>query len=179
MPPTVGRAKYEQELQLDTLFEELRDGFAKLGSLPDAKAQSLLKDLTTKMQEAKTCACCSAVLRLPPVLLASKPPAPSIQESGLHCPVRRLIKDFEREARVDNLPPLDLATRKKTLVQELNGFITAKKEFTQDQAAKSELIGASLGGTPRSGAAGLTPRTKDGEKCSLPVHAASAAHGAF
>lgn len=80
---------------------------------------------------------------------------------------RRLIKDFEREARVDNLPPLDLASRKKLLVQELNGFITAKKEFTQTQAAKSELIGTGVGGsTPRAGSPGLTPRSKDGQSWS-------------
>ena len=85
MPPTVGsgRMKYEQEaspdtlcspdagvqnsdrqqrlvqVKLETLFEELSAGFAKLHGLPDAKAQSLLKELTTKMQEAKTCALAS------------------------------------------------------------------------------------------------------------------------
>ena len=65
---------------------------------------------------------------------------------------------------MDNMPPLDLATRKKALVQELNGFITAKKDFTQDQAAKSELIGTGVGGTPRSGSSpGVAPRSKDGE----------------
>ena len=68
---------------------------------------------------------------------------------------------------MDNLPPLDLASRKKLLVQELNGFITAKKEFTQAQAAKSELIGTGVGGsTPRAGTPGLTPRTKDGQSAS-------------
>ena len=46
--------KYEQELKLETLFEELSAGFVKLQGLPDAKAQSLLKELTSKMQEAKT-----------------------------------------------------------------------------------------------------------------------------
>ena len=56
MPPAgFGAAlKYEQEKKLETLYEELSAGFAKLGTLNDAKAQSLLKDLTTKMQEAKT-----------------------------------------------------------------------------------------------------------------------------
>ena len=72
----------------------------------------------------------------------------------------RLIKDFEREARVDNMSATDLATRKKALVQELNSFITTKKEFTQMQAAKQELIGA--GGTPTKGGAGLQQRSKDG-----------------
>ena len=72
----------------------------------------------------------------------------------------RLIKDFEREARVDNMPPLDLATRKKALVQELNGFITAKKEFTQDQAVKAELIsagGSGTAGAARAGGPSLRP----------------------
>ena len=60
---------------------------------------------------------------------------------------------------MDNLPATDLATRKKAMVQELNGFITAKKEFTQAQAAKLDLIGA--GGTPHKGGSGL-PKSKDG-----------------
>ena len=62
---------------------------------------------------------------------------------------------------MDNMSATDLATRKKALVQELNSFITTKKEFTQMQVAKQELIGA--GGTPTKGGAGLQQRNKDGE----------------
>ena len=81
----------------------------------------------------------------------------------------RLIKDFEREARVDNMSATDLATRKKALVQELNSFITTKKEFTQMQAAKQELIGA--GGTPTKGGAGLQQKSKDGaSSCVSPYY---------
>ena len=61
--------------------------------------------------------------------------------------LHRLIKEFEREARTDGMPPLDLATRKKALVQELNGYITAKKDFTVAATAKAELTGSNSLGT--------------------------------
>jgi hypothetical protein len=43
---------------------------------------------------------------------------------------RRLIKDFEREARVDGMPPDILSDRKKVLADQLNKFISQKKEVT-------------------------------------------------
>ncbi len=60
------------------------------------------------------------------------------------------------------MPPLDLATRKKALVQELNGYITAKKDFTVAAANKSELTGA---GTPRGAKSGLPVKAQDGMSC--------------
>lgn len=49
-----GVTKYEQETKLETIFLALGQGFTKLNGLPDAKQQTLLKDLTNQMQEAKT-----------------------------------------------------------------------------------------------------------------------------
>ena len=53
---------------------------------------------------------------------------------------RRLIKDFEREARTDGLPAEDLAARKRLLVAELNSHITAKKEAAGALDARRELV---------------------------------------
>lgn len=47
---------YEQEGKLNKLFGELQAGFKKLEGIPDPNKQtSVLKDLTSKMQEAKRC----------------------------------------------------------------------------------------------------------------------------
>ena len=53
---------------------------------------------------------------------------------------RRLIKDFEREARTDGLPAEDLGARKRLLVAELNTLITAKKEAAGALDARRELV---------------------------------------
>ena len=47
--------RYEQEVQLESIFLNLSTGFRKLDKLTDAgKQQGLLKELTAQMQEAKT-----------------------------------------------------------------------------------------------------------------------------
>lgn len=47
---------YEQEGKLNKLFSELQAGFKKLEGIPDPNKQTnFLKDLTSKMQEAKRC----------------------------------------------------------------------------------------------------------------------------
>lgn len=53
---------------------------------------------------------------------------------------RRLIKDFEREARTDGLPAEDLGARKRLLVVELNALIAAKKEAAGALGARRELV---------------------------------------
>lgn len=60
------------------------------------------------------------------------------------------------------MPPLELATRKKGLVQELNGYITAKKDFTVASSLKAELTGAN---TPR-GAKSPMAKSQEGMKIS-------------
>ncbi|EIE27118.1 hypothetical protein COCSUDRAFT_55142 [Coccomyxa subellipsoidea C-169] len=103
--------KYEQEAKLTAIYAELRDGFKKADGISDLnKQQSLLKDLTSKMQEAKV-----------------------------------LIKEFEQEARTDGISAAELANRKKAMVQELNNFISMKKERSADLDARKELV---AGGSP-------------------------------
>lgn len=51
----------------------------------------------------------------------------------------RLIKDFEREARMEGMPVATLAARKKGLVQELNSFIAQKKAASEQADSIGEL----------------------------------------
>lgn len=44
---------YEQEVRLNNIFDDLSEGFKKLDKLNDNKQQSLLKEMTALMQEAK------------------------------------------------------------------------------------------------------------------------------
>ena len=57
-----------------------------------------------------------------------------------------LIKEFEQEARTDNMPAAELNSRKKGLVQQLNEYIAKKKELGNDIAGRKELIGAAKRG---------------------------------
>ena len=59
--------------------------------------------------------------------------------SSLHA-VRRLIREFEREARTDGMPPNELNARKKELVQQLNGFIGMKKAYGAQAQQRGELL---------------------------------------
>lgn len=60
--------------------------------------------------------------------------------------VYSLIKEFEQEARTDNMPAAELTSRKKGLVQQLNEYIAKKKELGNDIAGRKELIGAAKRG---------------------------------
>ncbi|DBB15041.1 hypothetical protein WJX82_006539 [Trebouxia sp. C0006] len=107
-----GATPYEQEVKLEKLFGELQAGFKKMEGVADPNKQAnILKDLTNKMQEAKS-----------------------------------LIKEFEQEARTDNMPAAELTSRKKGLVQQLNEYIAKKKELGNDIAGRKELIGAAKRG---------------------------------
>ncbi|KAK9814311.1 hypothetical protein WJX72_003799 [[Myrmecia] bisecta] len=113
--------KYEQEKQLDAVYADLKAGFKKLDTLTDTNKQNaLLKDLTNKMQEAKT-----------------------------------LIKEFEREARMDGMSATELGSRKKNLVQELNNYIGLKKAHGAAQSSRQELMGGASGSVER-GVDGMT-----------------------
>ena len=61
----------------------------------------------------------------------------------MHC---SLIKEFEQEARTDNMPAAELTSRKKGMVQQLNEYIAKKKELGNDIAGRKELIGAAKRG---------------------------------
>lgn len=75
---------------------------------------------------------------------ASRTPAPpsTPPRPGLLC---SLIKDFEREARADGMPARELADRKKTLAAELNGYIQMKKDFSQGEGNKDDLMNGAQG----------------------------------
>mmetsp|Transcript_5137 Transcript_5137/g.11178 ORF Transcript_5137/g.11178 Transcript_5137/m.11178 type:complete len:294 (+) Transcript_5137:264-1145(+) len=51
-----------------------------------------------------------------------------------------LIKDFEREARVEGMPAAILANRKREMVNQLNAFIEMKKQVAQGQVDKTDLL---------------------------------------
>ena len=67
----------------------------------------------------------------------------------------RLIKDFEREARMDGMPTPTLATRKKQLVQDLNGYISKKKAMSEQAENVATLTGGKKGAAQ--------PKGEDGE----------------
>lgn len=60
----------------------------------------------------------------------------------LHPLNARLVKDFEREARIDGLPPKELAERKRSLVTQLNNYIAMKKSYAVTLEDREELFGA-------------------------------------
>lgn len=126
---------YEQEVALNSIFDDLSESFKKIDQLNDSKKQSELKRMTAQMQEAKA--------------------YDSLAEShfGLYAVWtlfvfyrqtclfgRRLIRDFEREAKIDNMSADELNYRKKLLVQELNSFIGLKKAYSSQLQQRRELM---------------------------------------
>lgn len=66
-----------------------------------------------------------------------------------HQPAGSLIREFEREARLDGLSPEELAARRKQLVQELNGFIGLKKAYAHGHIpGRDELMQVGPSGLP-------------------------------
>lgn len=96
---------YEQEVQLNALFDELSEGFKKLDELNDNKKNAELKRMTGIMSECKA-----------------------------------LIRSFENEAKIDNVPVDEINYRKKLLVQELNSFIGLKKAYASQLQQRKELL---------------------------------------
>ncbi|GLC53382.1 hypothetical protein PLESTB_000738700 [Pleodorina starrii] len=74
----------------------------------------------------------------------------------IRCLRFRLIKDFEREARADNMPASELAARKRTMAAELNGFIEMKKAFAQAEGSKGDLLNGAGGGEIEMGLDGMS-----------------------
>ncbi len=104
---------YEQEVQLNGLFDELSEGFKKLDELNDNKKNAELKRMTGVMSECKA-----------------------------------LIRSFENEAKMDNMPVDEINYRKKLLVQELNSFIGLKKAYGSQLQQRKELLAGNT--TPMS-----------------------------
>jgi hypothetical protein len=65
-------------------------------------------------------------------------------------PACSLIREFEREARIDGLDGNQFNARKKALVQELNGFIGLKKAYSASSGLRSQLL---TGAVPSAGEA--------------------------
>ncbi|KDD76025.1 hypothetical protein H632_c391p2 [Helicosporidium sp. ATCC 50920] len=53
---------------------------------------------------------------------------------------KTLIRDFEQEAAADGMDPVALASRKKALVQELNGYIGLRKSQSAANAEREEML---------------------------------------
>lgn len=53
---------------------------------------------------------------------------------------KREIKDYEREARMNNMPPKELSEKKRQLVQELNTYIGYKKATQAQLQARNNLF---------------------------------------
>eukprot|EP00798_Chlamydomonas_sp_ICE-L_P029073 gene29073-32279_t len=53
---------------------------------------------------------------------------------------KALVKDFEREARAEGMPPSILGDRKRFLVGELNTYIAQKKEYGGAQKDRQSLL---------------------------------------
>ena len=93
-----------------------------------------------------------------------------------------LIREFEREARTDGMPPNELNFRKKQYVQELNGFIGLKKAYSGQAGQRAELLdGAKTEAEQLQGAARRDPRAACGAARRaarpLPLPPAAAAPG--
>lgn len=58
-----------------------------------------------------------------------------------------MIKEYEREARADGVPPAELKERKDALVDDLNTFISLKKTYTNNLAARNALFANKTGVT--------------------------------
>lgn len=57
-----------------------------------------------------------------------------------------MIKEFEREARTDGMPPKELAERKRMLVNTLNDFIATKKAHSDNLNGRGQLLDGHDGG---------------------------------
>ncbi len=56
MAPAVSSMRTEQEEKLDTIFSSLEATFKKVDRCKDdAKIQAMLKEITNKLKDAKTC----------------------------------------------------------------------------------------------------------------------------
>ncbi len=129
-----GEQTYEQEVQLGALFQSIGSAFKRLEKAAGKAdtVQDELKGISANLQEGRAC-------------VASADGASWLhgvsRRVELDYKVRRLIKDFEREARIDGMAPSVLAARKRDYVQALNRFIEMKKPYLTGGAAKARRPG--------------------------------------
>ncbi len=129
-----GEQTYEQEVQLGALFQSIGSAFKRLeraAGKADA-VQDEVKGISANLQEGRACVASVDVALWPHVLS---------RRVELDRGVRRLIKDFEREARIDGMAPSLLAARKRDYVQALNRFIEMKNPYVGGGATKARRPG--------------------------------------
>jgi SNARE protein len=85
---------------------------------------------------------------------------------AVHAAWRRLLKDFEREARTDGMPAPILAERKKELADGLNELISRKKDITN--AVQKEDLFAGAAQPEETNVEGESASTSAGGACSHP-----------
>jgi hypothetical protein len=59
--------------------------------------------------------------------------------TALHC---RLIREFEKEARADDMRPSEIVARKTELTEQLNEFADMKKQHAATAQSRAALFGA-------------------------------------
>eukprot|EP00890_Picochlorum_soloecismus_P004007 jgi/Picsp_1/4607/NSC_01977-R1_novel plant snare 11 len=130
---------YEQEVALNSIFDDLSESFKKLDKLNDSKKQSELKRMTAQMQEAKAYETPAADFTCVFHCMNSAYSVYDVDQliGSYAC---RLIRDFEREAKIDNMSADEINYRKKLLVQELNSFIGLKKAYSTQLQQRKELM---------------------------------------
>ena len=129
---------YESEIQLGQLFKSLGAAFARLAKGMDpAKEQQELKDTTKNLTRAKGCVArrCYCVVLAGRLCLCE-------QHAASHC---RLIRDFEKEARADDMRPSEVAARKRELTEQLNELLELKKQHAATAQSRAALFGAKGG----------------------------------
>ena len=134
---TDGEQTNEQEVQLGALFQSIGSAFKRLEKAAGKAdtVQDELKGISASLQDGRAC-----------VASAAAAPWPHSVSSRIELgrEARRLIKDFEREARIDGMAPSVLAARKRDYVQALNRFIEMKKPYLSGGAAKARRPGEAL-----------------------------------
>ena len=129
-----GEQTYEQEVQLGALFQSIGSALKRMEKAAGkaATVQEELKGISANLQEGRACVASADVL--------SQPRGVS-RRAELDFKACRLIKDFEREARIDGMAPSVLAARKRDYVQALNRFIEMTKPYLSGSATKARRPG--------------------------------------
>lgn len=64
------------------------------------------------------------------------------QQCGILAHVCRLIREFEKEARTDDVRPSEIAARKRELTEQLNDFLDMKKQHAATAQSRAQLLGS-------------------------------------
>lgn len=183
----MGSSKTDQEARLEAVFAGLEADFKRLDKARDPdKAQALLKDVTTRLKDAKACVLAIAAVRADELTYC-------LRTHKLHKPhttlllkllpstsarFNRLIQEFEREARTDGMPTRELADRKRRLVNTFNTYVNLKKQHSSTEAGRGELLaGAATAAGGQQGEAAGGGSATDGTPQSSSSAAAAGCFG--